>query len=108
MLFNCWDPRGNNVVLDRRVFDNHILARHGDEVTAEDIQYAIENPDLITADLTDPMVEIYYAQGAVESADPTEYLKVCVRYKGDGLNVVTAYLVDRPKLLERVIWHSKQ
>jgi len=61
MLFNAWDPRGYNVVLYERVYENHIVARHG-EVPIADIQYVVENPDVITADITDKMVEKYTTQ----------------------------------------------
>jgi len=108
MLFNAWDPRQCNIVLEERVYERHIVAKHGDEVSVADIRDTVENPDIITADIEDELVEIYYAKGVVQSADPSEYLKVCARWKGEGMTVVTAYLVDRPKLTERVIWHPKQ
>jgi hypothetical protein len=104
MLFNIWDPRYINVVLHERVYENHIVARHGDEVSIADIQYVIENPNIITADVSDVLVENYYGKGVIPSADPSEWLKVCTRYEGEGLRVVTAYLVDRPKSIERVLW----
>ena len=107
MLFNAWDPLHRNVVLYERTYEHHIVFRHGEDVSVEEIRFVVENPEFITADSSDNLVEIYYAKGVVRNADPSEYLKVCARYDGEGLKVVTAYLVDRPKPTERVLWPHK-
>jgi hypothetical protein len=106
MLFNAWDPRHYNVILHERVYENHIVAKHG-EIAVEDIQYTVENPDIITADVSDEMTELCYAKGVVQDEGPDVYLKVCARFEGEGMKVVTAYLVDRPKPTERIIWPLK-
>ena len=85
MLFNAWDPRHCNVVLYERTYEHHIVFKHGDDVSPDDILHAVENPDFITADESDELTEIYYARGIVARAGPTEFLKVCARYEGEGL-----------------------
>ena len=104
MLFNAYDPRGYNVVLDERTYERHIVNRHGDDVTPDEIRQAVESPDLIVADETNSLTEIYYARGIVQLADESEYLKVVARFESDHMKVVTAYMVDVPKRTERVIW----
>ena len=49
-LFRTHDPRLFEIILHRTRYYNHIRIQHGIDV--ESIQTAVENPDLITADLT--------------------------------------------------------
>lgn len=96
------DPRHNNVVLYENRYWGHIVGRHpGIEV--EHIRLVLEDPDVITDDESDGLVENYYRQHVVQ--DALEYfLKVCVRLESDKGQVITAFLVDRPKPIERIAW----
>lgn len=102
VLINAWDPRHNNVVLHEKRYWDHIVDRHpGIEI--EHIRIVIEDPDVITDDENDHLVENYYRQRVMHDA-PEYFLKVCVRLESDKGRVITAFLVDRPKPTERISW----
>lgn len=71
-LYGCrsdyaWDPRHNNVVLYENRYWGHIVGRHpGIEV--EHIRLVLEDPDVITDDEGDGLVENYYRQHVVQDA----------------------------------------
>lgn len=102
VLINAWDPRRVNVVLYDNRYYGHIVERHP-AVTIEHIRMALEDPDIITGDDSDPLVENFYARGVMPDA-PEYWLKVCVRFNSDVGKVVTAYEVDRPKPTEHIRW----
>jgi hypothetical protein len=102
VLVNAWDPRHCNVVLSEKRYLAHIVDRHpGIEV--DHIRFAVEEPEVITRDANDDLVENYYKRGALSDL-PDLFLKVCVRFESDRGKVVTAFLVDRPKPHEVIIW----
>lgn len=82
----------------------HIVRGHGDDVTFDEIRQAVENPTIIVADEKNDMREIYYARGVVEWAGSSMFLKVVAECVSDHSVVITAYVTDRPKPKERVIW----
>lgn len=102
VLINAWDPRHINVLLYEYRFRSHIATGHPG-VDVESIRYVVEQPDIITSDENNDLVENYYKQGAILDA-PRYFLKVCVRFDSDVGKVVTAFEVDRPKPAERIIW----
>jgi hypothetical protein len=102
VLINAWDPRHINVILYGNRYQDHIVSRHPG-IDVESIRVVIEDPDLITRDDNDDLVENYYKQGVMPDA-PRFFLKVCVRFTSDVGKVVTAYEPDRPKPTERIIW----
>lgn len=102
VLVNAWDPRHNNVVLYEYRYFGHIVARHPN-VEIEHIRLVVENPDIITRDVNDDLVENYYRQSVAPDA-PRYFLKVCVRFESDRGKVITAYEVDRPKPDEVIAW----
>lgn len=102
VLINAWDPRRINIVLYENRYQDHIVSRHPG-VDIDSIRYVVEQPDIITSDESNELVENYYKQGAMPDA-PRYFLKVCVRFDSDVGKVVTAFEVDRPKPTERIIW----
>jgi hypothetical protein len=102
VLINAWDPRHNNVVLYRNRYSEHIIVRHP-EVEIGHIRLVVEDPDVITGDVNDALVENYYRQGTIAD-EPDYFLKVSVRFESDRGKIVTAYTVDRPKPSEVIVW----
>ncbi len=102
VLINTWDPRHNNVVLYENRYFQHITARHPG-IDVEHICLVVEEPDVISRDRRDRLVENYYKQGAIPDM-PALFLKVSVRFESDAGKVVTAFVVDRPRLDEEIVW----
>jgi hypothetical protein len=100
-LFRTHDPRLFEVILHRSRYHNHIWMQHG--IVIEAIQAAIEDPDLITADVQDPYKENYYAKGVIPG-HPDVLLKVCVLFKQDVGRVLTAFAAEMPKIGEEMLW----
>lgn len=102
-LFRTHDPRLFEVILHRSRYRNHIWMQHG--IVVEAIQTAIEEPDLITADVCDPYKENYYAEGVIPG-HPDALLKVCVLFKQDVGSVLTAFAAEMPKVGEDILWQK--
>ena len=105
VLFQSLDPRMIDVLLHRSRYFNHIWPNHP-MVGVDDIQMVIDDPDIITQDVTSLAIENYYRQDVFDEY-PDLYLKACVLFKPpEQGRVVTAFAVDWPKPEEEIIWQK--
>lgn len=103
ILVNCIDPLGNTIILRDNRYRTHIEWRH-EGFTLDDIQIAVENPDVITRDVNDALINLYYRTDRYDSDGDPEVLKVCVRYRSDVGEITSAYLARGVKREEIEIW----
>lgn len=97
-LWRVTDPLGHVVVLMQRRWD-HILRRRPWFVRyANDLRLACSNPEAITAEGD----RLYYYRLVFWQRD-WRYVLVCVK-EGNPRRVMTAYLVDRFRKGEVLIW----
>ena len=102
IIFQVTDPTGRVVVLTEQCWREHILAFHpAMEEFKDAIQTTIVSPlyGTIYGDVDYPDRRIYYSRRG-----KYQYLKVVVEFDQEGGMVITAFITDRLKSGEKLIW----
>jgi hypothetical protein len=90
------DYAGVSVVLDRSIWEGHILREHPD--VADSLAYAeqtIRDPTFVYENNTVPSVRLYYRLGAIPRFRH-HYLTVVIRFDRRPARVVTMYVTKGP------------
>lgn len=95
------DPHGHVVVLTKRRWIHIQLRRHFFKQLAGELRLACSKPECITAEDSD--VYYYRQVGKRHRRYKGQYILVCAE-DGSPRRVMTAYLVDRFRKGEAVIW----
>ncbi len=109
-VLRCVDYR-QEIMLTEQCWQDHILVQHPElEGYESAVEHALTAPEFVNNDATHPNRESHYCRSPLPANYVGVYVKVVVEYGAadahscyDG-EVVTAYLVDRPKPRERRKW----
>jgi hypothetical protein len=101
-LFSKMDCRYVTVELYDFQYKYHIQDRHPN-IEVKHLLQVITKPDLIVRDMNYDTRENYYLRGIIPN-QPTHFLKVCVDFTNPTGKIITAFVTDKPKKGERVIW----
>lgn len=102
VVFTCEDRAGREVVLYEDTWHDHVLAKHPELAGFEwAVRAAIEHPEHIRIDRTNPSARCYYRLGDLPPPDHNTYVRVVAKLLPVGYDlmdravVATAYLVPR-------------
>jgi hypothetical protein len=102
IIFQVIDPTGSTIILTDQCWYEHILAFHpAMEEFQEAIKATIVSPlyGMIYSDVDYSDRRIYYSRRG-----KYQYLKVVVEFDQDRGTVITAFITDRLKSGEKLIW----
>lgn len=111
ILFDAVDPRGLSVRCEKKQWRRKIIAYHPELEGHQDlVKQTIEDPLMICSDATNPNREVYYNLDILPAPLDRFYLKIIVQFseraeKRYGV-VITAFVADKAKTGEKVIWTS--
>ena len=111
ILFDTTDPRGFSIHCEKKQWHRKIIAHHSELEGHQDlVKQTIEDPLMICSDATNPNREIYYNLGILPAPLDQFYLKIVVQFSKRAEKrygaVITAFVVDKGKTGEKVLWTS--